>query len=570
MNSKNEGITPVITVDSLNAGFRGEPDVKILHDVSLAVQKGKTLAVVGESGSGKSVTSMHVMQLLDKKTAFIQSGTIQFNGQDIPQLTDDDLEKIRGQQIAMIFQEPMTALNSIMRCGKQVVEMIQWHEQVTAKEAKERVISLFTKVKLPDPERAFQSFPHELSGGQKQRVVIAMAISCNPSVLIADEPTTALDVSVQKSILDLLKSLQKEGDLALIFITHDLGVVAEIADEICVMRRGEVVEFGDAQKILKNPQHLYTQGLLACRPPLNQRPLRLPTVEQIVSGAGQNTPYENPKQRKLRQENIQSKNPLLEVKELSKTYASKRSAPVHAVDAVSFKVYPGETFGLVGESGCGKTTLSRMILNLIKPSSGEVLFEGKRIDTLSRREMKAIRSRLQIVFQDPYSALNPSQTIGNAITEAMQIHQPEKRKEERKNLSLELLKKVGLDDSAFSKYPHEFSGGQRQRIVIARALAVNPSIIICDESVSALDVSVQAQVLNLLNDLKEEYGLTLIFISHDLSVVKYMSDRIMVMNQGKVEEIQEADRLFHFPSSPYTDKLIQSIPGISSLSRLKG
>lgn len=556
-----------LEVRNLTAGFVQEHGNSIvLQEVSLRVEAGKTLAIVGESGSGKSVTSMHIMQLLDKKTAFIEKGEISL-GNTI--LSDkDDLGKIRGSQIAMVFQEPMTALNPTITCGKQVAEMLRLHEGLSKSDAKEAVLDLFDQVKIPDPDRTYSSYPHELSGGQKQRVVIAMAISCKPEFLIADEPTTALDVTVQHSILDLLKNLQTVHGMGMIFITHDLAVVSDIADEVCVMYQGSIVESGTVENVLNHPQHPYTKGLLACRPPLHERPKRLPTISSVLENGGiiPEIEVESRAERESRIQGISAQKPLLLVENVTKTFISsgllaKNRKKVTAVDSVSFEVYPGEVFGLVGESGCGKTTLSRLLVGLIEKTTGSVTLKGKSIEEYQSLGRATLSRLVQIIFQDPYSSLNPRLTVGEAISEPLIAHGIIKSKAQREERTLELLDVVGLPVNAFTRYPHEFSGGQRQRIGIARALAMEPEFLICDESVSALDVSVQAQILNLLNDLKERLNLTLLFISHDLSVVKYMSDRIMVMNQGKIEEIQEADDLFASPKSDYTRTLINSIPG---------
>ena len=554
-----------LEIQNLTAGFRSEgAESIVLKDISLKVSSGQTLAIVGESGSGKSVTSMHIMQLLDKNSAFIREGKINFGETRISQL--GDLGKIRGGSIAMVFQEPMTALNPTMSCGKQVSEMLRLHTDMRKSEAKDRTLELFNQVEIPDPKRAYSAYPHELSGGQKQRVVIAMAISCEPAFLIADEPTTALDVTVQDAILKLLNNLQREHNMGMIFITHDLAVVSDIADYVCVMYKGEIVETGSAYNVLKSPKHAYTQGLLACRPPLNSRPHRLPTVASIVNQEKIDSHIETIVERADRLTSINQSPTVIQVKVLSKIFTpeslfSKSKKVVHAVSDVSFSIHQGETFGLVGESGCGKTTLSRLLVGLIPLSSGTIKYGDQSLEQLVNAKTGALARIVQIIFQDPYSSLNPRLTVGEAIMEPMKVHQTVLGKKEQYGRAVELLELVGLDDSAMSRYPHEFSGGQRQRIGIARALAVEPQILICDESVSALDVSVQAQILNLLNDLKEQLNLSLLFISHDLSVVKYMSDRIMVMNQGKIEEIGEADDLFANPNSAYTQKLIDSIPG---------
>jgi peptide/nickel transport system ATP-binding protein len=505
-------------------------------------------------------------------------------GIDLLKLTDDEMCNYRGNELAMIFQEPMTSLNPVYTCGYQVMEAILTHQKISNDEAHKRTIALFEKVKLPDPDRAFRSYPHQLSGGQKQRVMIAMAMSCNPSVLIADEPTTALDVTVQKTILELMKDLQQEMNAAIVFITHDLGVIAEIADRVIVMYKGNIVEEGSVNDIFKAPKHPYTKSLLACRPPLGDRLRRLPVVadfmevvknedgsQSIVEKSGSIAQILNAvkipsEETKKRLESLIIQEPILQIKNLKTWYPSKKNfwgKPIEfvkAVDDVSFDVYPGETLGLVGESGCGKTTLGRTILKLAPATEGSIFYKGKDLTKLNSLEMKELRKDIQIIFQDPYSSLNPRMTIGSAIMEPMQVHKIYKNDTERKAKVIELLETVSLEASHFNRYPHEFSGGQRQRICIARALALNPKFIICDESVSALDVSVQAQVLNLLIELRQKMDFTCIFISHDLSVVKFISDRMVVMNKGKIEEMGIADDIYNHPQKSYTQKLIEAIP----------
>ncbi len=576
----------LLDVRNLSVDFRTEEGVvHAVQNVSFQLERGKTLGIVGESGSGKSVTSLAIMRLIPNPPGKIVGGEIRFhrrNGEvvDLVQQDITTMQTIRGNEIAMIFQEPMTSLNPVFTCGDQVMEAILLHQKVSRKEAKARTIELFKQVLLPRPEKIFDSYPHQLSGGQKQRVMIAMAMSCNPSILIADEPTTALDVTVQKTILELMQKLQQENDMSIIFITHDLGVIAEIADDVLVMYRGKAVEKGDILQIFTDPRHPYTKGLLACRPPLDIRLRRLPTMSDFLEESPDGTMRARPvsvqqviEENRISDEERQecltklyAQEPLLKVRNV-KTYFpirrgffSKVVDYVRAVDDVSFDVYPGETLGLVGESGCGKTTLGRTILRLIEPTAGQAFYEGRELFSLSEKEMRELRKKMQIIFQDPYSSLNPRMTIGNAIMEPMKVHQLYANDRERKERVKELLEQVGLKAHHFNRYPHEFSGGQRQRICIARALAVNPRFIICDESVSALDVSVQAQVLNLLNELKEKYHLTYIFISHDLSVVKFMSDRIAVMNRGKIVELDEADAIYYHPKEEYTRRLIDAIP----------
>ena len=557
----------VLEIKNLSLSF-GENE--ILKKVSFDVPKGKIIGVVGESGSGKSVTSLTIMGLLPKSAVIPKESRILFQTEnkslDLLELNAEEKRKFRGNEIGMIFQEPMTSLNPSIRCGEQVEEAIRLHLKLDQKSAKKRVIELFEKVLLPNPERMYKSYPHQLSGGQRQRVMIAMAISCNPKVLIADEPTTALDVTVQRTILDLIKKLQTETDLSCIFISHDLGVIAEICDEVVVMFKGEVVEKGSVKEIFENPKENYTKGLIACRPRLDVRYHELPTISDFLQNENYQSEIYSAEERKAFHHKIYNQTPILEVKNLSKYFYNKPSlfgknqVSVKAVDDVSFKVYPGETMGLVGESGSGKTTLSRTVLLLEKPTAGEIFYRGKDIVKLSKDEIRKLRKEIQIIFQDPYSSLNPRMNVGEILTAPMLVHSIGKNQKERLEKAAELLEKVGLQSSDLKKYPHEFSGGQRQRIGIARALALNPKFIICDESVSALDVSVQAQVLNLLNDLKEEFGLTYIFISHDLAVVKYMSDQLLVMQNGEQKELGDADEIYANPSTDYTKELIEAIP----------
>ena len=559
--------------------------VKAVNDISFTLNKGETVGIVGESGSGKSVTSLSAMRLIPSPPGKISGGEIIFhkkNGEkvDLLKASEEEMRSYRGNDIAMIFQEPMTSLNPVFTCGDQVLEAIMLHQKIDKNQAKKLTIDLFKKVQLPDPERIYSTYPHQISGGQKQRVMIAMAMSCEPSVLIADEPTTALDVTVQKTILQLMQNLQKEQDMGIMFITHDLGVIAELADKVVVMYKGKIVEQGNVWDIFTDPKHPYTKGLLACRPPLEKRYSFLPTVSDFMKIDESGNIIDNnvsvddftkklvvsDTERKEKQKKLFAKEPVLRLQNL-KTYFPIRngffggiSNYVKAVNDVTFDVYPGETLGLVGESGCGKTTIGRTILRLEEPTEGSMIYKGQDIAKMNADELRSFRKEVQIIFQDPYSSLNPRMTIGNAIMEPMQVHNILNSDDERKEKVKELLTKVSLDPSHFYRYPHEFSGGQRQRIGIARALAVNPKFIICDESVSALDVSVQAQVLNLLNDLKEEFGLTYIFISHDLSVVKYMSDRMVVMQEGKIEEMGDADQIYNTPKTEYTKRLIDAIP----------
>ncbi|MGH1338271.1 MAG: ABC transporter ATP-binding protein [Aureispira sp.] len=580
----------LLEVRELKTYFNTEDGVsKAVDGISFTLYRGETIGIVGESGSGKSVTCLSILRLIATPPGYIESGEIlyyQADGTVIDLVKADakTMRKYRGNEIAMIFQEPMTSLNPVYSCGDQVLEAILLHRDMNKKEAKQHTLELFEKVQLPDPERVFNAYPHQLSGGQKQRVMIAMALSCNPQILVADEPTTALDVTVQKRILELMDDLRRTVEASIIFITHDLGVVAEIADRVIVMYKGHIVEQGTVLDIFSAPKHPYTKSLLACRPPLDYRMSRLPVVSDFmevkieedgsrkISAKAHDTAVIidqfkiKPKVTEERLETLKRQEPILQVKNLKthfpakSNFFGKTTAWTTAVDGVSFDVYPGETLGLVGESGCGKTTLGRTILRLTPATEGEVLFEGQDILKMNVKELKALRKDVQIIFQDPYSSLNPRMTIGNAIMEPMRVHGLLKNDAVRKARVIELLETVSLEARHFDRYPHEFSGGQRQRICIARALALEPRFIICDESVSALDVSVQAQVLNLLLELRKSHNLTYIFISHDLSVVKFMSDRMMVMNQGKIEEIAPADVVHQNPQKAYTQQLIAAIP----------
>jgi peptide/nickel transport system ATP-binding protein len=570
---------PLLHIKNLSVDFFTDGNTtKALKNINISVSRGEILAIVGESGSGKSVTSLSILQLLPSPPAVYSSGEIILTtGEtsiDMLKVPREQLQSIRGNDIAMIFQEPMTSLNPVLTCGFQVMEAIRQHNRISEHEATQRTIALFEKVKLPDPPAMFKRYPHQISGGQKQRVMIAMAMSCEPSLLICDEPTTALDVTVQKNILQLIRELQIQNQMGVIFITHDLSVVAEIADHVAVMYKGEIVEQNIASQLFSSPQHPYTKALLACRPLLHQKGERLPVVGDFMEVGEDGSIIEKSGVRSLEsgpEYRLQTSNSrLLTVEGLKvyfptqKTFLGKTTAYTKAVDDVSFEVFEGETLGLVGESGCGKSTLGRTILRLIEATDGNIHYKGIDLRTADHKTMKALRKDMQIIFQDPYSSLNPRITIGDAIAEPLQVHGLINKSKKRKEKVMELLEKVNLKPEHYYRFPHEFSGGQRQRIVIARALALQPSFIICDESVSALDVSVQAQVLNLLNDLKKEFGFTAIFISHDLSVVRYISDRIMVMNKGKIEEIGLAEDVYNHPQSAYTQRLIKSIPGIVS------
>jgi peptide/nickel transport system ATP-binding protein len=577
---------PLLEVKNLVTQFKTDDEfIKAVNDISFTLHKGETIGIVGESGSGKSVTSLSIMQLIPNPPGKITGGEIIYHTKDnktvdLVKTKKDEMRHYRGNEIAMIFQEPMTSLNPVITCGDQVMEVILLHQKVTKREAREKTIKLFEEVQLPNPELMLDRYPHQISGGQKQRVMIAMAMSCNPNILIADEPTTALDVTVQKTILELMKKLQQEHNMGILFITHDLGVIAELADTVVVMYKGKVVEQGPVLDIFSDPKHPYTKSLLACRPPLDKRLKRLPVVSDFmvrnengdiveldkkVSDAV-NSVIISSEERKKNHVELYQRDKILELKNvktwfpLEKTLFGKVLSYTKAVDDVSFDVYEGETLGLVGESGCGKTTLGRTILKLTEAIDGQIFYKRQELLRMKESDFRAHRKDMQIIFQDPYSSLNPRITVGDAIMEPMKIHNIFPTSKQRRDKVHELLKKVGLDEKYFHRYPHEFSGGQRQRICIARALGLSPKFIICDESVSALDVSVQAQVLNLLNELKEEFKFTYIFISHDLSVVKFMSDRMVVMQEGKVEEMGDPDEIYINPKSEYTRKLIDSIP----------
>ncbi|HEY9630925.1 MAG TPA: ABC transporter ATP-binding protein [Coleofasciculaceae cyanobacterium] len=584
---------PILDIRHLFVEFtQNDRTVQAIKDISLNIMPGETVCVVGESGSGKSVTSLATIGLL-AGSAKVQ-GEIWFQNPnrtadavDLLTLTPEQRRTYRGGQIAMIFQEPMTSLNPVYTCGNQVIEAIRLHADLSQEEAYGQAIALFREVKLPDPEGMMERYPHQLSGGQIQRVMIAMSLSGNPALLIADEPTTALDVTIQATILELLRELRDRRNMAIMFITHDMGVVSEIADRVVVLYRGQVMEIAPIYDLFAQPQHPYTKGLLNCRPRPEQHIRRLPTVSDFMQvstdAEGQVQIISQPlslvsanprfapitlEEEQARSQQLLQQIPLLSVSHLTKSYPIRtgflaRKSSFNAVDDVSFEVYPGETLGLVGESGCGKSTLSRVLLRLIEPTSGEVKFDGKSVFALGDADLRRLRQEMQIVFQNPYGSMDPRQTIGSALLEPMVIHNIGGSTEQRRQRAIALLERVGLDGSIMNRMPHEFSGGQQQRICIARTLTCNPRFIICDESVSALDVSVQAQVLNLLKDLQQDFGLTYIFISHDLSVVKFVSDRIMVMNQGKIEEIGAAEMVYRQPTRDYTRQLIHAIPDAS-------
>lgn len=569
----------LLAIKDLQVSFRTqETEQRALLGISFGIQQGQTVAVVGESGSGKSVTSLSILQLLPQPPAIYKNGEILFyqkNGAIINLLkaSAKQLQQIRGNEIAMVFQEPMSSLNPVFTCGSQVTEAIRLHQKVNKEEAKKRTLELFEKVKLPNPASMLGRYPHQLSGGQKQRVMIAMAMSCNPSLLIADEPTTALDVTVQKTILQLMKELQQQTGMGLLFITHDLGIVQDIADVVLVMYKGQIVEQGSVTAIFQQPQHPYTKALLACRPSLHPKGKRLPVISDFLEMENEKAadsskpvvvsnhkPEINDKQQTTHHKILSVQNLNVWFPAQKKLFG-KATQFIKAVNDISFEIYKGETLGLVGESGCGKTTLGRTVLRLIEPTSGTILLNGTNILQQSLHQFKPQRKELQIVFQDPFSSLNPRLSIGSAIAEPMRVHGLQPSAKAAKEKVMELLEKVNLKADQYNRYPHEFSGGQRQRIVIARALALNPSFIVWDESVSALDVSVQAQVLNLLNDLKKEFGFTSLFISHDLSVVRYISDRVLVMNKGRIEESGTSEDIWQHPQTDYTRQLLNAIPG---------
>jgi peptide/nickel transport system ATP-binding protein len=576
------GPAALLRIEGLSTTFRTEDEtVHAVRDLTIEIHEGRTLGLVGESGSGKSVTSLSVLRLLPDRVAVIEAGRIRFLGRDLLSLPEREMYAVRGAQISMIFQEPMTSLNPVLTAGSQVMEAILIHQRdggrrVGKAEARRRAIQLFEEVGLPDPARRVDMYPHELSGGQQQRVMIAMALSCNPKLLIADEPTTALDVTIQAQILDLLRKLRDTRRMSILFITHDLGVIAEIADEVAVMYRGRIVEYGPILEVFARPKHPYTKGLLACRPRLETPYRRLPSVSDFMevreTASGEIEIVEKePDLSRLERRGARNGGPPQAEPELSvhdlrvhfpirKGILQRVVGWVRAVDGVSFDVHAGRTLGLVGESGCGKTTTGRAILRLVEPTAGRVLYRGQDLATLRGEELRRLRKHLQIIFQDPYGSLNPRLTVESALVEPMEIHGIGDSRRDRRERAAALLREVGLEPSHLGRYPHEFSGGQRQRICIARALSVAPSFLICDESVSSLDVSVQAQVLNLLKDLQEARGLTYIFISHDLAVVKFMSDELAIMHDGRIVESGSAEAIYADPREEYTRRLIAAIP----------
>ena len=559
-NTKFTG-DPLISVRNLRISFRLDRHTtfEAVKGISFDIPRDSTVALVGESGSGKSVTSLAMLGLLPPENSIIDPASeVLYGGRNLLALPIGELRKLRGADISMIFQEPMTSLNPVFTVGWQLEEVLRLHMGMSGRAARKRAVDLLREVGIPEPERRIDSFPSQLSGGQQQRVMIAMAIACEPKLLIADEPTTALDVTIQKQILELIADLQKRHQMSVLFITHDLAVVGEIADYVVVMRNGEIREQGPAKAVFESPQDTYTKALLMCRPQLDRRPLRLPVIDDFIHGAG-------PKNIEDRKRGIKPNDAIvLDVRNLGKSFYSREGIfgkrEFKAVKDVSFQLPKGKTLGLVGESGSGKTTVGLTLMRLHEATTGEAIFEGRDLLSMSPAEFMQYKRRIQIIFQNPYASLNPRFTVGQIIVEPMQIHGIGNSAQERTDMAFELLNKVGLAEVSFYKYPHEFSGGQRQRIAIARCLTMKPDILICDESVSALDVSVQAQVLNLLQDLQDEFGLSYIFISHDLAVVKYISDQVMVMNDGEIVEIANSDEIYRHPKMPYTQRLLASIP----------
>ena len=566
-------VTPpvLLSVQDLSVSFKGENKqfIETVKGISFQIPANTTVALVGESGSGKSVTSLATMGLLPKDQSRIaEKSKIMFEGQDLLGLTTKQMRKICGKDIAMIFQEPMSSLNPVFTVGDQIAEILRIHLNMGRKQARQRALALLIEVGISSPETKIDAYPNQLSGGQQQRVMIAMAIACEPKLLIADEPTTALDVTIQKQILDLLEALRKRRQMSMLFITHDLALVNEIADQVIVMRHGEIREQGLANEVLEHPKDPYTKALLLCRPTLSQRPYRLPVINDFLKQQeGHWVEGEDLAKTKMLERTrglVGGEEIILEVKDLKKSFFSRKGffgkEEYQAVKGASFQLAKGKTLGLVGESGSGKTTIGLLLMRLQQATGGQALFQGKDILAMSEKEFTQYQRKIQIIFQNPYASLNPRFTVGQILMEPMQIHRIGANDVERKQFALALLEKVSLPVQAFDRYPHEFSGGQRQRIAIARCLTLKPEILICDESVSALDVSVQAQVLNLLQDLQDEFGLSYIFISHDLSVVKYISDQIMVMNHGDIVEIANSDELYQSPKHEYTKRLLSAIP----------
>ena len=572
MSELNHMTAPaLLQVENLRVSFKNEEKqyIETVKGISFSIPVNATVALVGESGSGKSVTSLATMGLLPPESSQIAlDSKILFEGKNLLDLPRREMRKKCGKDIAMIFQEPMSSLNPVFTVGSQIAEILQLHLGMSRKQARARALELLIEVGIPSPETKIDAYPGQLSGGQQQRVMIAMAIACKPKLLIADEPTTALDVTIQKQILDLLESLRKKHQMSMLFITHDLALVGEIADQVIVMRHGQIREQGRVKDVLERPQDVYTKALLHCRPQLSKRPMRLPMISDFMQQKGDDyiethtIDVESLQQRSrglTGQEEI-----ILDVRDLKKSFYSRKGLfgkqEFQAVKGVSFQLAKGKTLGLVGESGSGKTTIGLLLMRLQEATGGKALFEGQDILAMSEKEFARYQRKIQIIFQNPYASLNPRFTVGQILMEPMQVHGIGANDAERKQMALELLERVSLPAQAFYRYPHEFSGGQRQRIAIARCLTLKPEVLICDESVSALDVSVQAQVLNLLQDLQDEFGLSYIFISHDLSVVKYISDQIMVLNHGDLVEIANSDDLYQSPQHDYTKRLLSAIP----------
>ncbi len=554
---------PLLQVEGLSISSQ---ERLLLNGLSFSVNTDEIVAIVGESGSGKSLTALSIAGLLFQTPLVVSSQKMQLSGQELSHLSHKDWQSVRGEDLGMVFQEPQSSLNPSMRCGVQVMERLEKNKIGKAQFFRAQVLEAFAQVQLPEPERIFRAYPHELSGGQKQRVMIAMALIGSPKLLIADEPTTALDVTVQKEILTLIKALQKANKMSVLFISHDLSVVAQFADRVLVMHQGKLVEKGTVEEIFKNPKDPYTQGLLYARPQPDKRLKRLPTVADF-SNNSKSFPSVTKSTRTKKHKALYAQKPLLEVKGLVKEYPLtrrwfKEKQNLTAVDAVSFDLYPGETLGLVGESGCGKSTISRALVNLDPPTAGDIRYKGRSVIGLKAKALRELRQQIQLVFQDPFAALHPLKSIGKAIAEPLYVHGLVSGKTAQKERVIKLLDQVGLAEEYYHRYPHQLSGGQRQRVVIARALATEPQLLLLDESVAALDISVQAQVLNLLNDLKEQRQLSYLFISHDLNVVKYMADRILVMQKGILVEEAEADELYFHPQQPYTQELIAALPKI--------
>ncbi len=555
----------LLKVNELSIAFSSEGSLsEVVHSISFTLNSNEVLGIVGESGSGKSVSALALVGLLPKGISRITKGEVLFSGEELHLLPEKEYRKIRGKQIGMVFQEPMSSLNPSMACGRQVQETIRNHFELSKKQTREKVLELFEKVQLPRPKEIYDAYPHQLSGGQKQRVMIAMAIVCKPKILIADEATTALDVTVQKEIIGLLRELQQETGMSILFISHDLALVSEIAHRVVVMYKGRIVERGTIEEVFHRPQDAYTKALIASRPPLEYRLKRLSTIQDFLSDGPQQAIITKT-ERKSHHKKLYERSPLLRLIDVKKEYVQNtgwlgKTRKVKAVDGVSFDLFPGETLGLVGESGCGKSTLGNAILLLDRATEGTILYRGKDLNKLSPSEVRKLRREIQIIFQNPYASLNPRTQVGKAIMEPLKVHGLYTDQEERKEQVMTLLEQVGLERAHFYRYPHEFSGGQRQRIGIARAIVLRPKLIVCDESVSALDISLQAQVLNLLNDLKEGFGFSYIFISHDLAVVKYMADQMVVMNAGKIEEKGDADEVYAHPQKTYTKRLIGAVP----------